>query len=98
LHGLNAVLLPDHGWYRIDARGNRHDVNAQFDPPKERLAFAIRIDGEADFREILPNPLPSVVAALRTHRDSRALVENLPDVNPAACLNTQGSSNANVPT
>jgi hypothetical protein len=91
LHGLNAVLLPEYGWYRIDARGNRHDVNAQFDPPDERLAFAIKIDGEADFREILPNPLPTVIAALRAHRDARTLAENLPDLDSAANLNTQGS-------
>jgi len=30
LHGLNAVYLPDVGWYRIDSRGNKEDVNAQF--------------------------------------------------------------------
>ena len=29
LHGLNAVHLPEFGWYRIDARGNRSDVDAQ---------------------------------------------------------------------
>ncbi|KAF5089126.1 Transglutaminase-like superfamily protein [anaerobic digester metagenome] len=29
LHGLNAVLL-DGDWYRLDARGNREDVDAQF--------------------------------------------------------------------
>jgi transglutaminase-like putative cysteine protease len=91
LHGLNAVFLPSYGWYRIDARGNRRDVNAQFDPPNERLAFAIKIDGEVDFREILPDPLPTVVTALRAHRDARVLVENLPDVDPTANLNTHGS-------
>jgi hypothetical protein len=91
LHGFNAVLLPDYGWYRIDARGNRHDVNARFDPPNERLAFPIKIAGEADFGEILPDPLPLVITALRAHRDARTLVENLPDVNPAASLSSQGS-------
>ena len=29
LHGLNAVYL-DGGWFRLDARGNRADVDAQF--------------------------------------------------------------------
>ena len=46
LHGLNAVQLPGIGWYRIDARGNRADVHAEFDPPHERLAFAIQFEGE----------------------------------------------------
>ena len=39
LHGLNAVYLKDYGWYRIDARGNKAEVDAQFTPPVERLAF-----------------------------------------------------------
>jgi len=30
LHGFNAIYLPDIGWYRVDARGNRRGVNAQF--------------------------------------------------------------------
>ena len=34
LHGLNAVHLPEHGWYRIDARGNKPGVDAQFTPPR----------------------------------------------------------------
>jgi len=33
LHGLNAVHLKDFGWYRIDARGNKPGVDAQFCPP-----------------------------------------------------------------
>ena len=53
LHGLNAVHLPEHGWYRIDARGNKPGVDAQFTPPVERLAFAIEIPGEADLPGIL---------------------------------------------
>ncbi len=30
LHGLNAVHLPECGWYRIDTRGNRADIDVQF--------------------------------------------------------------------
>src|SRR5437016_7948002 len=37
LHGLNAVYLPDLGWYRIDPRGNKKNVDAQFSPPNEQL-------------------------------------------------------------
>src|SRR5690606_10064452 len=39
LHGLNAVYLEPHGWYRVDARGNKPGVDADFCPPAERLAF-----------------------------------------------------------
>ena len=41
LHGLNAIYLPDHGWYRVDARGNKEGVNAEFLPPIEKLAFTV---------------------------------------------------------
>ena len=41
LHGLNAVYLEPFGWYRIDARGNKPGVTAEFCPPIEKLAFPI---------------------------------------------------------
>ncbi len=79
LHGLNATRLPGFGWYRIDPRGNRKGVNAQFAPPVEHLAFAVSLPGEADLPEIFADPLPVVVEALRTHKTTDALWENLPD-------------------
>lgn len=82
LHGLNAVYLPGVGWYRIDARGNREGVDAQFVPPVEQLAFSIKLPGEADFQEIFAEPLPAVVDALRSHRTADALWAYLPDVKP----------------
>jgi transglutaminase-like putative cysteine protease len=80
LHGLNAVLLPGIGWYRIDPRGNRPGIDAQFVPPVEQLAFAIKLPGEADLPEIWPDPLPVVVEALRTHDTAASLWEGLPDL------------------
>lgn len=65
LHGLNAVQLPEYGWYRVDARGNKPGVQAEFTPPIERLAFPVSDPGEADLPEIWPEPLPSVVRVLR---------------------------------
>jgi transglutaminase-like putative cysteine protease len=56
LHGFNAVYLPDVGWYRVDARGNKEGVNAQFSPPQERLAFKTHFPQEADFPSILADP------------------------------------------
>ncbi|DAB29486.1 MAG TPA: Cro/Cl family transcriptional regulator [Sulfurimonas sp. UBA12504] len=32
LHGLNAIYLKEFGWYRVDARGNKNGVDAQFNP------------------------------------------------------------------
>ncbi|GAC1663671.1 MAG: transglutaminase family protein [Candidatus Acidiferrum sp.] len=80
LHGFNAVYLPNFAWYRVDSRGNRAGIDAQFTPPVEKLAFAITVDGEADFPEIWAEPLAVVVDALRTYTTYDALWENLPDV------------------
>ena len=80
LHGLNAVWLDEIGWYRIDARGNKKDIDAQFIPPIERLAFKVISEGEADLPEIWPAPLPVVVEALRTFDTCDKLADNLPDV------------------
>jgi len=82
LHGLNAVLLPDHGWYRIDARGNKPGVNAVFDPPHEHLAFETALPGERTIPGIRPEPLESVVEALRCHKTCDELCKNLPDTEP----------------
>jgi transglutaminase-like putative cysteine protease len=78
LHGLNAVWLPEIGWYRIDARGNRAGIDAQFSPPAERLAFVISREGEVDFPEVWADPLPVVVEALQSHDSAEGM--RLPDV------------------
>jgi len=80
LHGLNAVYLEDHLWYRVDPRGNREGIDAQFDPPNETLAFSTALEGEFDLPQIYVQPLSEVVAALHTHTDWKRLYENLPDV------------------
>lgn len=80
IHGLNAVYLPETGWYRIDPRGNKQGVDAQFCPPTEKLAFPIQFPGEADLPEIWPEPLPSVVDVLMTHKSYSSVWENLPDI------------------
>ncbi|GAB4062942.1 transglutaminase family protein [Uliginosibacterium sediminicola] len=82
LHGLNAVLLPEHGWYRLDARGNKPGVAAHFTPPHEALAFALREAEECDFAEIWPEPLPVVVEALLSAGDIETLHAALPDQPP----------------
>ena len=80
LHGLNAVHLPAHGWFRIDARGNKPGVEARFAPPIEALAFPIIEAEERDFDEIWPEPLPIIVDALTRAPDLEALYQTLPDI------------------
>jgi transglutaminase-like putative cysteine protease len=80
LHGLNAVYLSDFGWYRIDSRGNKEGVNAQFTPPVEQLAFSTQINGEIDFPEILSDPLPVIIEVLRQYKTKDELWNHLPDI------------------
>lgn len=80
LHGLNAVYLKEFGWYRVDARGNKEGINANFNPPKEQLAFPIISKGEADLPEIWIEPLPLIVETLTQFSDFLDVANNLPDV------------------
>jgi transglutaminase-like putative cysteine protease len=80
LHGFNAMYLPEIGWYRVDARGNREGVDAQFTPPSEQLAFRIQFPEEADFQNILPEPLSIVVNALKAQHTWNGMLQNLPDI------------------
>jgi len=80
LHGLNAVYLPQHGWYRVDARGNKPGVNADFCPPQEKLAFPIVHPLEQDLPGIDAEPLPAVVKALTEHKTVEQVYDNLPDI------------------
>jgi transglutaminase-like putative cysteine protease len=80
LHGFNAVYLPEFGWYRMDARGNKERVDAQFTPPKEKLAFQIQFSEEMDFSSILPEPLTDVIKALQAQNTWDQMLCNLPDI------------------
>jgi transglutaminase-like putative cysteine protease len=80
LHGLNAVYLKRHGWYRIDARGNKHGVAAEFCPPIEKLAFSIVDTSERDLPEIWSEPLPLVIEALSLNKTVEQVFDNLPDI------------------
>lgn len=80
LHGLNAAYLNKHGWYRMDARGNKAGVDAQFQPPDEKLAFQILDDNEFDLMDRWSEPLPIVIEVLEKHTDYAAVLANLPDV------------------
>lgn len=79
-HGLNALYLPEYGWYRVDARGNKPGVDAQFTPPEERLAFAGQDPGEYDFPRIYAEPPAAIVKALRHWRTWDTFSAHLPDV------------------
>ena len=79
LHGLNAVYLKEFGWYKIDARGNKESLGAQFTPPKEQLAFPINEINEKDFPDILVKPHKNIVNVLTKYKTVKEVFENLPD-------------------
>jgi len=80
LHGLNAVYIEDiNKWIRLDARGNKPGVNAQFSLEQEHLAFPVRIEmGEEDMPVILAEPDKNVVRSLTEYKTVEALWANLP--------------------
>lgn len=79
LHGLNAVYLENFGWYRVDPRGNKEGINAQFDPPYERLAFSASNIEEFEFKGVWPEPIPQVVNVLEFNKTYEEVYLNLPD-------------------
>jgi transglutaminase-like putative cysteine protease len=80
LHGLNAIYLQEIGWFRVDARGNRAGIDAQFCPPTERLAFTTLDPNEYDLPDIHISPLQAVVDCLRGHQTWEEVAQNLPDL------------------
>ena len=53
IHALNTVFIDElNKWIRLDARGNKENVHAEFSLDEERLAFPIRDQlGEVDYRD-----------------------------------------------
>ena len=77
LHGLNAVYL-DGGWFRLDTRGNRADVDAQFSMDKEKLAFSTLEEGEFDYPYIFSKPDKRVVNVLSTSGSVDEVMNTIP--------------------
>ncbi len=71
VHALNTVYLGSlDRWIRIDARGNKPGVDAQFAVDEERLAFAIRPEqGEIDYRRNHAAPHPEIIRTLEANDD-----------------------------
>ena len=75
LHGLNAVYSRDlKRWIRLDARGNKSDVDAQFCIDKEKIAWTINKElGEEDNPIIFIEPNKTVVEVLKKSNDRKEL-------------------------
>ena len=57
IHALNTVYFEElDKWIRLDARGNKENVDAQFSLNEEKLAFPIREEfGEIDYKDNQPD-------------------------------------------
>ena len=57
IHALNTVYIEEQSkWIRLDARGNKENVHAEFSIEEEHLAFPIRSQfGEVDYRDNNPD-------------------------------------------
>lgn len=82
IHALNAVYIKLFDrWIRLDARGNKAGVDAQFDLEQEKLAFPVsKALGEADYGIVYANPSDKLMKVLEENTDSIYMYRNcLPD-------------------
>lgn len=82
IHALNAVYIKSlDRWIRLDARGNKVGVDAQFDLEQERLAFPVREDlGEVDYGIVYANSSDKLMKVLEESTDALYMYRNcLPD-------------------
>lgn len=79
-HGLNGVYIKEYSkWIRLDARGNKEGVNAQFSTNEEQLAFPVRSEkGEEDGLIIYPDPDIKILEKLRNNKTRTELWDDLP--------------------
>lgn len=80
IHGLVALRLPGAGgWARVDPRGNKPGVDAQFSLEEERLAWVVREEfDEVDYPVVHAAPPEAILHALKSARDRSELLRNLP--------------------
>jgi transglutaminase-like putative cysteine protease len=79
VHALNAVYLRG-SWHRLDARGNKEGVDAQFSLGEERLAFRVRPEfDEVDYPTLHAAPHPAIIKTLENNNDAILMyTKNLP--------------------
>ena len=79
-HGLNGVYIEELGkWIRLDARGNKNGVQAEFSTVTEKLAFPVREEyGEEDVMMVFPDPDYNIIKSLKENKSRSELWRNLP--------------------
>jgi len=79
VHAYNAVFLEDH-WIRLDARGNKPGVHAQFSLEKPVLAFSNRPEyDEYHWPGIYANPHRDTMLILKKAGSLQDVLDHLPE-------------------
>ncbi len=81
IHAMNTVFVSGlNKWIRLDARGNKEGVNAEFSVDKEQLAFQIKSEGEIDYHDNHSYPDQGLMKVLRESTDALDMyLHHLPD-------------------
>ena len=79
-HGLNGVYIKEYKkWIRLDARGNKNGINAQFSIETEKLAYQIHKEiGETDDCVVYPKADVNVIEKLIRNKTRTELWRDLP--------------------
>lgn len=81
IHAMNTIYISSMDkWIRLDARGNKEGINAQFSTEEEILAFYIRCEGEEDYHDNHSYPDPGLMKVLEESTDAIDMyLHHLPD-------------------
>ena len=82
IHALNAVFLKSiNKWIRLDTRGNKEGIDAQFSIDEEKLAFTIQEElDEKDYPIIYVEPHYKTISTLEEHTDALEMYQyHLPE-------------------
>ncbi len=81
IHAMNTVYVAClDKWIRLDARGNKDGVHAEFSTDEEQLAFEIKSEGEIDYHDNHSYPDQGLMKVLRESTDAMDMyLHHLPD-------------------
>lgn len=81
IHALNTVYIKSlNKWIRLDARGNKEGINAEFSLDDENLAFHITSEGEEDYHDNHSYPDKRLMKVLEESTDALDMyLHHLPD-------------------
>lgn len=80
IHAYNAVFL-ENKWIRLDARGNKEGVNAQFSMDEPVLAFPVKADyDECFYKGIYAYSHMPSMQMLEKAKTIQYILDNIPDV------------------